>query len=89
MPERHTQTVRNKHCESAAGGNAWRMLHMRAQKKVRTCDWEMGEEYPCDIVKLLSAVMQKAELVNEKPGHLAEEILKPSVKGAAFSSSCL
>lgn len=33
--------------------------------------------------------MQKAELVNDKPGHLAEEILKPSVEVAAFSSCCL
>lgn len=84
MPVHHRQAVGNTHFKSAAGGNTWRMLHVKAQKKERTYDWEMEEEYPCYIVKLCSAVMQKAEFAYGNPGHLAAEILKNSVKGAAF-----
>lgn len=64
------------------------MLHLKAQERVRQCNWKLEDEDPCyvlaeSLVKLCSAVMQKIEIVNDILGHLAEEILNPSVKGAA------
>lgn len=52
------------------------------------CDWKLEVKNPYyvlaeSLVKLCLAVMQKVEIVNDNLGHLAEESLNLSVKGAA------